>query len=1695
MAEAARIDDEIAHSEAQLGFWLGSIAAAAFEGVAAYALGSGLAWALGGLACVFPFGTIAAVVIGVAVAVVVGVYVTGPAGDAIQSAGEAIGETFTTVTGVLKGIGSSDVSINRRKAVRALPGLDFAMCSEHGSKPSYVIEGATTVWINNLRAARKGDAVDCDAKISSGSDNVNFGSPPVQVGEKRSQEISDAERQAAGYLRLVAGIAGGAAGVRGIPCFIGQVAVGLGLAGAQSALMGDLIPHMDYGTNAGRSAGTSIGNWLQGKPVHVPTGAKILPSETDVLLAGAFPLIWSRFYNSMDSREGLLGQGWSTPVSFEIIFRDGALVFIGEQGRENIYDDLEPNESRYNPTEQINITRSAGGHYYIAYPGDDLIYYFGKRVSMQNGERLRVRRAMDLHDNGIDFHYNAAGLVHEIRSSSGQVITLHYSEQNLPAVRLVEIKQNRSRDGASPDSTETLVRYGYSAAGDLISVTDRGGNVVREFAYDKHIMVWQKFATGLQSSYRWDQLNDKGRVIEQTSTDGERLAFQYVDEPLATNEIATPDLPNFSIRYITVTDQVGRVQRFTCNRQYLVERYINPLGAITTAKHDANNRIVQFVDAEGHQTTFNYDSIGQLAAIHNALGQSATIKWHPKFSRVASITNYDGTKWTFEYDELGSLIEKKGPNGFVERMLIDERGLVSAFIDAKGGEVEFAYNDQAQLTRYTDCSNKSTSYAYDELSRLTQITDALGHARQFRYDNLGKLVAVNLPDGAQHAYLYDASGALSAHTNGQGKGTHYARNIRGEVTQIENAIGAQIGLTYDAAFRLNVLTNENGQRYQFVYDAADRVIQEHRVDGTRVTVEYDRNARPIAITHHASLGDDVFTEIEIADEDCSKHAPGTAHAIAGSGGGAATTSIRTELIRDVLGRLIEKRAPSHHYHYRYDAAGRLTEATKLDVVSATANGGQRAKPVHTTRFVYDALGNLIEETATDLVSGQSHTLTHAHDELGNRQQTILPPFAGSNARTQRALNYLYYGSGHLHQINLSTQNEANETAHQLIADIERDDLHQEVLRTQGGLTSRYAYDPMGRRAGAWTRASALQSRPFSAMPGQDNGFAQALAFPSAHEGLLKQYRYDLSGELRQRIHTQQGKTDYGYDAIGRVQSAARSTRGGQAAGEQFRYDPAGNLLDSAVAQAAASSAGNADTANNAGSQYASYATQGQRRGYVHDNLVRVFEDKRYRYDGYSRLAEKRIGKHTIQRFDWDDEHRLIAVHTTRMGYAAEKANADPAQGITQTTRFDYDALGRRVAKHDSFGTTRFIWEGMRLIEERRGSIIVTYVYEPNSYVPLARIDATGQQTDNGGLGTTNDEANSRLTDATDRFNGASDADQFTVENTLNQSHRPASTAQYDEKLITVDHPLRHSREGGNPGREDRLAAANDSRNQPWGALHAPKHRDAKQAHAPVHGGPVEPTLANVYYFHTDQVGLPEELSDQHGQIRWRAAYKTWGNTLSERWEAVNLAGEALGQRAENPEQDNAPLPIEQNLRFQGQYLDRDTGLHYNTFRFYDPDIGRFISPDPIGLNGGLNLQTYALNPLSWIDPWGWCVQANAKSGAAHQKTVTATAEGKYGAGNVASEVYIRPLDANGNPVNYRVRADNTITPAGSTVPTKILEGKGSATAPMTKNQATGYPLIRQNGGIIEQGSGAGKVSTPIPPTPVEVIRPGDLGKI
>jgi RHS repeat-associated protein len=113
--------------------------------------------------------------------------------------------------------------------------------------------------------------------------------------------------------------------------------------------------------------------------------------------------------------------------------------------------------------------------------------------------------------------------------------------------------------------------------------------------------------------------------------------------------------------------------------------------------------------------------------------------------------------------------------------------------------------------------------------------------------------------------------------------------------------------------------------------------------------------------------------------------------------------------------------------------------------------------------------------------------------------------------------------------------------------------------------------------------------------------------------------------------------------------------------------------------------------------------------------------------------------------------------------------------------------------------------------------------------------------------------------------------------------------------------------------------------------------------------------AHVFYYHCDQIGTPLQMTDEDGEVVWEASYKAWGEAR----EVIARASKAAaGIVARNP------------IRFQGQQVDEESGLHYNRHRYYDTTTGRFISDDLIGLAGGFNLQQYAPNPILWVDPLG-----------------------------------------------------------------------------------------------------------------------------
>jgi len=111
---------------------------------------------------------------------------------------------------------------------------------------------------------------------------------------------------------------------------------------------------------------------------------------------------------------------------------------------------------------------------------------------------------------------------------------------------------------------------------------------------------------------------------------------------------------------------------------------------------------------------------------------------------------------------------------------------------------------------------------------------------------------------------------------------------------------------------------------------------------------------------------------------------------------------------------------------------------------------------------------------------------------------------------------------------------------------------------------------------------------------------------------------------------------------------------------------------------------------------------------------------------------------------------------------------------------------------------------------------------------------------------------------------------------------------------------------------------------------------------------VDEASGNMYYYHNNYLGTPLLMTDDSGTVVWEAEYRPFGEA------AVNTNSTMVN-----------------NFRFSGQYYDSETGLHYNYRRYYDPRTGRYLTPDPIGVFGGVNLFLYTdNNPINAIDSLG-----------------------------------------------------------------------------------------------------------------------------
>ena len=101
----------------------------------------------------------------------------------------------------------------------------------------------------------------------------------------------------------------------------------------------------------------------------------------------------------------------------------------------------------------------------------------------------------------------------------------------------------------------------------------------------------------------------------------------------------------------------------------------------------------------------------------------------------------------------------------------------------------------------------------------------------------------------------------------------------------------------------------------------------------------------------------------------------------------------------------------------------------------------------------------------------------------------------------------------------------------------------------------------------------------------------------------------------------------------------------------------------------------------------------------------------------------------------------------------------------------------------------------------------------------------------------------------------------------------------------------------------------------------------------------------------DHLGMPKELIDRAGKVAWSASHSVWGR---------------ITEMRRDPEASRVDSPF----RLLGQYVDDETGLCYTRFRYFDADVGRWCSPDPLGILGGRNVFGFDGSPTVSVDVLG-----------------------------------------------------------------------------------------------------------------------------
>ncbi|WP_029013147.1 RHS repeat-associated core domain-containing protein [Niveispirillum irakense] len=929
-----------------------------------------------------------------------------------------------------------------------------------------------------------------------------------------------------------------------------------------------------------------------------------------------------------------------------------------------------------------------------------------------------------------------------------------------------------------------------------------------------------------------------------------------------------------------------------------------------------------------------------LLAVGDANGNEIRLSRGPG-GRLLGIRDSAGRDYGVETDRAGRLltIDVPHPDG------VDERGQPRRL-----RLVTYRYDAAGDLVEASDARGHSWHYRYEN-HLLVEETQRGGLAFHFVWDDVARGRAARCvqtwgTNGLYQAKLtYDTEARTTDVVTGRGARTRYHWNPDGQVEAETDPVGGVTTRSYDHAGHLLAITGPDGATLRFSYDGLGRVVERVDPDGATLKLTYgsedaDDPIRP-----------DLGRPVQVVEADGATHRftydmrGNLAQHIPPSG--QPRTYLRDErglplILRDVLGTI-----------------QRLTWSASGDLLTeATEKGPCR-------QYEHDALGRVIS-----VQRGTDAPLRLSRDENGN-PVTIHRPDGGTVELDYDAEDHVTKHKDPLGRVTRWRYDGLPYPLERIAADGSRFQYHYDSELNLVGLTNakgeryRLDYDPAGRLvaetgfdgrliqyrrdAAGFVVESTDQGRP-TRFSRDIQGRLVAARFA---DGRAHRYRYDLVGRLL-AAETPNHASLFGYDADGRLsverQGAleirhlhdARGRRTGTLLPDGRRLDlawgedglPAAVSCDRREIARFQRDAAGREIGRQVGSIFQRQDFDPQGRLIRQEGIRRggaVSFSRAYGYDGADALVAIEDAKRGVRRYRYDACDRLLAVE----GSSPESFVPDPAGNILASGA---DAgFGSREAKGDRLlvhGDAKFQYDewGNRVREWRGagGVVSLTYRYDAsNRLVAVDRQDRRGRTLARYGY----DAFGRRLWKQTAHLPPASANDD---------TPSPGTDAATDpvwqrtDFLWDGDVLLAES----TPHSPD--AAAPDPLSVVY--LHEPgSFRPLAQLRR--RGGPDQPP--QVYHYHLDHLGTPQELTNDNGDLVWQAEYRAWGALAK-----LHVAD------VDNP------------LRFQGQYHDPETGLHYNRHRYYAPNEGCFTSQDPIRLAGGSNLAAYAPNPVGWVDPLG-----------------------------------------------------------------------------------------------------------------------------